>query len=762
MKIYLFCSVVIINFATFFNQSCSEEKKSCSSGQTQDSNYQQDSFSLDNASLKDIDQSKNDEPQSKQEEPIKHDFSYIKYRDLFERKGDELEKYKASFEKDSNYTDYYDFSLDDEEVESLVEHKISFYPTAKFLNTNQGNYLHFLKVAYEKKLPVYFTTDIFIEGLTKSVNRMKKLFFEEVLIHYIKKFADSLTSFIANNKDKPKYKSIRFTLDSVQTYYSILSYLISNKIEAFSPRKDIEAEFNRWKKIVESYSLNEIFFMGKKKKVDYSYLTASGYWKTTQRLNNIWQATAFLTVHKFHVEEDIKGIWIMGKLVDDAELGDHFNKMSDMLTYFKGQNSILLNVVQISRLGAKKGFEDYVLSTEQFSQLSEIAKTERQKLSLKVLDQMILWSKDQVEAMKQKRELHTHFLNEDYTVIEWVINKVTDYREKSLRNIVSFMEVNQIITENRYRYPTIKSRMRGVKRTVYDRVMKLRDHMNFTEYLEAAENVISKSIVIEQEGWRENLNNHFYLLYNTANKNYTSRDKLYQSPVFKEKNYNLAPSNLVSLSQDIKVMSRYMGYTTVEGGIPEIWFESNMGFYDEVNVFLSRFEYLLGDFINHTEESMRVNFKYVRNRLSKSFEDLKYANNLIRRAIELQESNRLNEEVKTELREILFVEDISETWDGWLARLYDTDSQMTLFNFECYSMFINHSVENEKEGFNGANHFIYNKFNEIGVVIVKDKQENSDKLMLFSTSNWGESYNRVDDTQFNNIKEMVTQRLLFF
>ncbi len=205
-----------------------------------------------------------------------------------------------------------------------------------------------------------------------------------------------------------------------------------------------------------------------------------------------------------------------------------------------------------------------------------------------------------------------------------------------------------------------------------------------------------------------------------------------------------------------------MGYTTNEGGIPEVWFEPNFKFYDEVNVFLGRFEFLLGDFINHTEESMRVNFKYVRNRLSKSLEDLKYANNLISRAIELQESNRLNDELKSEIKEILFVEEISETWDGWLARLYDTDSQMTLFNFECYSMFVNYSEENEKEGFNGANHFLFNKFNEIGVLIVKDKQEDKEKLMLFSSSNWGEAYNRIDDSQFNNIKEMVTHRLLFF
>ncbi len=748
---------MILNLNLFLfslSQSCNQETKSCSSSQSINEDFQ----TMDLPFITpEVSQSLENKPANNN--TTTDDYLNITYRNLFVKKGDENEKYLSSFENESNYTDYYDFTLENEEVKAINIDRMNLYPSKKFLNTNQGNFLHFLKVAYEKQLPVYFTTEIFMEGMTKTFNRMKKIFFEDILIHYIKRFAENMVNFISNNKDKPKYKSIRFSLDSVQVYYSLISYLITNKIEEFTPRIDIEAEFNRWKKIVESYSVSEIFFMGKKKKVNYQYLSPVGYWKTSQRLNNIWQATGFLTVHRFHIVEDIKGIWTMGRLVDDAGLGDHFNRLSEMLTYLKGQNAILLNVVEIARLGVKEGFSDYLLTSEEFSKLSELASANRHKLSLAVLDQMLLWSKEQVELMKEIREKHTHFLSADLSVIDWIINKVTDYREKSPRTIVSYYEINEIITGNKYARPVINSRMKGVKRTAYERVMKLRDFKNYTDHLDASETVLERSMEVEIDGWRDNIQNHFHLLTRNANAQYISKDPLYKSNIFKQKNFNFGPAFLTELNMDHKVMSRYMAYKTTEGKIPELWLEPNIKFYDEVNVLLSRFEYNLNNFLNYAEEALKVNFRYVRTRYGRALEDLKYANNLLRRGIELQESKRMNDELKSELSQVLYVEEISDTWDGWLARLYDTDSQMSLFTFDSYASFIQQADANEKEGFLGANLFTYNKFNEIGICIVKDYQNDQDKLMLFSIPNFSEAYLKVDDLSFNTIKEIITQRL---
>lgn len=767
----LFTVIQIILYSSKSNASetCSSETKSCSRGTdnefgfdilTQESNSNKTNSDIENSDPSLISETK--------PEDVKYDVSNVTYRELFRPQGNEDELYINSFETDAQYTDFYDFTLSDLEVHSLYKARSATYPTERFLRTNQGNFLHFFKVAFEKKLPVLFTNAALLDGLSHSVKRLQRVFYEEVLIHYIKRFADNMETFIANNKDKPKYKAVRFSLDSIQVFYSILSYLASNKIEEFTPRKDIEAEFNRWKNIVESYSHSDIFFLGKKKNVNYKYLSPIGFWKTTQRLQNIWQALAFLTIHRFHIEDEIKGIWLMGCLVDDAELGNHFNNISKMITYFKGQSSIIRNVVEISRIGRENGIREYILTPDDQKKLIELIKNNRTKPNITILDQMILWSKEQVEQIKSHREMHTHFLSEEYPVYEWIINKVTDYRKDNKRTMASIIEVNQAITGNKIKDTLLKNRMKGIKRTRYDTILKFRDFVDFKIALNSTETIIKNSMIKETEGWRSNLLNQFLLLSHYANKNPTkeegdysyqaSKDPLYSSTPIREKNYNLGISSYITLFSDYKVFSKYIKSKTTEGEIPDIWVENSYEMYKESYEFVSRLEGLMQDFLNEIESAMRVNFRFVRNKIGKILQDMKYASKLCMDAVVMQEEKRMTEEFKNELKTLLYPEEISETWDGWFARLYDVDNQLTLFNFDSYAAFFMTTYPEEKEGFLGSNTFILNKFNTIGVTLVKDEQEKTEKLMLFGGNDYGEAYLKLDTWNFDILKESIINR----
>ena len=50
-----------------------------------------------------------DDEVNKEEIELKDKISKIKYRDLFDKKGDEIKRYKESFEPGQNFTDFYDF-----------------------------------------------------------------------------------------------------------------------------------------------------------------------------------------------------------------------------------------------------------------------------------------------------------------------------------------------------------------------------------------------------------------------------------------------------------------------------------------------------------------------------------------------------------------------------------------------------------------------------------------------------------------------------
>jgi hypothetical protein len=123
------------------------------------------------------------------------------YEELFKKQGHEHDEYLKSFKPDSNYTEYYDFSLDEEELLSLKYARISIYPQKKFLNNTQGNFLHFYKTAYSKKLPVYFTTDSMLYAFNDNVNMMSTIVFEDVMIHVLRTFLEKMIDYSETLKE---------------------------------------------------------------------------------------------------------------------------------------------------------------------------------------------------------------------------------------------------------------------------------------------------------------------------------------------------------------------------------------------------------------------------------------------------------------------------------------------------------------------------------------------------------------------------------
>lgn len=693
----------------------------------------------------------------------------IKYRDLFAKVGDEGEKLKNSFPPGANFTDYYDFTIDDGELNSLISPRSSLYPSPKFKNTNQGNFLHFFKVAYEKRLPAVFTTDAYTEGLIKSYQRMVKIFFEEVFIHYLKKFSDNMLHYIKSNKDSnDRLTRIRFDIDSVQSFYSILSYLAGKGVETFEVDKDIESEYLKWKSAVDNFQPNaEVFFLGKRKKVNYSKLVPKGFWRQSQRLSNVYQFVQFLIAHGFHIDDELKSIWVMGKLIVDADLVPIFQTISMTVKYFIGQDNLLPNVVEIGKCG-NSTLSDYVLDTASVKYLKENCFT-KQKISLAFLDQMIMWNKVDYDRISVEREKTTHLLHSPYSVISWVINKFTDLREDHDRRITSYYEINQVLTQNNVYNYTINNRMKGVKTSINEIVIELRDKVDYKPTLEAVHKILNNSYVMEEEQWRTNTQNHFIFLIekaNRANKNIKSEnieknnyDSLYYSKEFRKKSFNLGAATASSFNFENKVFTKYINNKYVNGEIPEIYVEPALEYYEEILELVKKLEWYFHIIIETVETSFKINFRYVRTRLSTSLEDIKYSADLLRTAIVSQKNMNMTQELRDTLRTLIYSEEISETWDGWFARLYDIDNQISIFNFESYNLLLNIIPPDEKKGFPGLYHYIFNKYNNIGISLVKDAQENVDKLMLWPGSNFGEQYFMLSEKNQNEIiKNIIEER----
>ena len=104
-------------------------------------------------------------------EKTNNDFKDLIFSDYFLRQPRiTKENINASNYNSSNY---FDLSVNENILKYISENGVIPYPHQRFKEKQQGNFLHFMHLAYQKNLPVYFTIDQilypYIE-ITKQIN----------------------------------------------------------------------------------------------------------------------------------------------------------------------------------------------------------------------------------------------------------------------------------------------------------------------------------------------------------------------------------------------------------------------------------------------------------------------------------------------------------------------------------------------------------------------------------------------------------------
>jgi hypothetical protein len=135
----------------------------------------------------------------------------------------------------SNYnsSEYFDFSINKNILNFIRYNEAIQYPHERFKEKQQGNFLHFMHLAYEKNLPVYFSLDQMIYPyieLTKQLNfdivefafyPIYKTFFNNIINYGIKNNYDNdiILYFIIGSKFLYENKEIEKNIEINQDNY---------------------------------------------------------------------------------------------------------------------------------------------------------------------------------------------------------------------------------------------------------------------------------------------------------------------------------------------------------------------------------------------------------------------------------------------------------------------------------------------------------------------------------------------------------------
>lgn len=688
-------------------------------------------------------------PQTKPIEfPEKH-----KYEELFIKKGHERQEYLDSFVKDSNYTDYYDFSVDDEELDFIKKQRIAVFPPKKFQHNNQGNFLHFYKVAYEKGLPVMFSTDSMLHSVNENTNRVVVSFLENVFIFALKKFFENLVHHCEQLKENPDLIKHKMPISSVQIYYAVaIRYLQDGLASPYEAPSDIQPYVLGVSALGKKYTTNNIGVLMKNRKINTASLRPTGFWKRSRKLANIWATLKFYNLIKLDLRSDLKAIYLLGKIIVESGNKSYYYQLREMIQYLIGEEHTTPDFVQVYELG-KELFKDennviYYLDDDQIHNLNSLivkkvnSKTEYVN-DLRFLSDYLFYSQESFDRFRSDKEDTSFLFNKGQSLEDWVLNKLIEVKQEGPRLIASSFELIDAMHHAGTYRPLVFNRYKGQK-TFGEReqFMKFRDAIDIQENFEKAKYSIKRSMENEPQNWRKNLQFHnHYLLYKLTRRIKHSQDSIYKGGIFKESSFYTAWGAYVHFKRQIQLMTVKLPALPPKVsdpslmGIPEVVIEPHLEFYKELENYWNSFKGKINQFVNQGEYMMEINYKDIKAEINHSFDPMTHAIQFLIKAIKLQETGQMTNEFRNSLKNLIYYDEHMK-WTGWYANLFDNMAHPEdIFN---YDIWINNSgvfPAAKSFEFEGASLFNIMRMPNLGIITLEDQYEKTKKIMLFAKYN---------------------------
>jgi hypothetical protein len=358
------------------------------------------------------------------------------------------------------------------------------------------------------------------------------------------------------------------------------------------------------------------------------------------------------------------------------------------------------------------------------------------------MNDYIFYSQDLLDKFSHDKLDTSNLFNSKNSLDQWVSNKLVNYSSKeNMRLIVSSYELVDTMHQAGANREVIFNRYKGIRSQPTERLIKYRDGVDMNENFDKAKYSIKNSMQKTPDPWRKNLDNHMHLLLYKASKKIKNSDPLYKTRNFKTKSFYTTWSAYIHHKREITILESNSLYEGVSnGGIPEVSMEPNMEFYQELKVYWSNYKENVMKFTEISKKyEVNTNIDLLEVQFKNYFSDFEEAVDICIKAVEIQEDGKEDAEFNNEiLRKLIYYEEEVKSWVGWYSSIFNKQNRNRTFALDFWVEEAFTAGKAEKLKFPGI--VIYNtlKYPQIGLVVVKDKISNKDKIMLYS------SYDSID------------------
>ena len=665
----------------------------------------------------------------------------------------------------SNYnsTKYFDLSVNENILKYISENGLIPYPHQRFRGKQQGNFLHFMHLAYQKNLPVYFTIDQILYPYIEITKQINFGIIEFVFYPVYKEFINDIINFgIKTNYSKGVV--LYFSLSQQFLEDEDIYKKISKKNRNISNMDNAELTNSKLCDLI----IQEIFERDDIDENDYIYnFTLLGHKRTLNKLNfikiknvpkrknignmgniisqKISNSLRFFQEFTFDSSKELFNIYLIGKIIVESGQEKKYKKVKQFIKYFYSEEEDKMNPVEIYHF-INDYYNNVTNDEKSMNKLySEIKDKLKKEKTYKFLKYINFIDEEQKRIYYEEKDKEVSLFSYSLSIEDWVNNKMVNIEKGRL--YPSIVEYIDIVYDGKIARNTLLSRFNA--KEVSDRIYLYRDGIDMTEDLDHAKEFMEQSLKEEKDNWINSYENSFnYLLYiigHSANEN--DRNELIKS-------FNTILGSYVHFKKEILLIQQYANITYAKYGfIPDIHFENNTIFYNEIKLVTHKYKDQLFNIIDELgDNDLKKKMKgIVNSKLNVLFEAYDYILKILNNGDEKERQNII--------KEAFYFDRKSHQYQGWYVELYKNDYGKTVYDLDIYAT--NFYISNPIKQINFGGVVIYESmtYPEYGLTAINDEGKNKKKIYLFSTYN-GNEYPRyyTEKIDFKGLQESIVSR----
>ena len=673
---------------------------------------------------------------------------------------DNIDKYKILYdnyflEQEKSSSNDFNFELNEKVINFLKNNSIISYPRSSFRGSLQGNFLHFMHLVYEKKLPLYFTVDQIIYPYIELTNDIIQKIIENGLYNLFYNFLSNVIEYgEKNNFDKNiiNYFLIGFKFLVKEKKFEedkIISEIVNNILDD----KNIDDN---------NYYYNFTFLENERSINKINFIQINPLFNANSKTKNLFYCITYFQNFIFNIRNELFTVYSIGDIINKSGQSQIYKEIKKYFKYIFNEEENIMNPLEIyeyinNNYKNRSKTKD-MINFNLYYKMKDIIIKNR---TLPFMSNYHFYNeKEEVEFNNQKNSKLSLF-SYSYEIEEWINYKLINIEKKRL--FPSFYEYITVVHNGNKMNDLIKNRYNFGKNNTKknkNKMIKFRDGVNMENEFNEIKGIIDKSLKEDKNIWINSYKNSFNYLLNFIGH---SKDDIKMNKMdkfgFESKIFNTLIGSYIHFKKDILLFEQLTEFEFSENGtFIDIYFEDNMQFYEELNEITTIFKNYSMNLIKNIEDlQIRKNLTtFIDTKLNRLFT----AYNNIIKMIKFQKGNNYNEERRTIIKNIFYYNNKNKNYEGWYVDLYKMGYEDKInynLNIYAYNYYISKPIK--ELDFKGAIIFGAMNYPEFGLISIKDKYNKENKLFILSFYSGNEyPHGWSDKIDYDSLKRIIIKR----